>query len=82
MGPATRAGCGSRCTKVGMACRGCYGAPEGVVDQGAKMLSTLASIVDAPTPEEIAEIAATLPDPVGTFYRFGLADSLLRRAKV
>jgi F420-non-reducing hydrogenase small subunit len=82
MGPATRAGCGARCTGAGMACRGCYGAPEGVLDQGAKMLSTVASIVDAPTPEEIAEIAATVPDPVGTFYRFGLAGSLLRRARV
>jgi F420-non-reducing hydrogenase small subunit len=82
MGPATRAGCGARCTTAGMACRGCYGAPEGVVDQGAKMLSTVASIVDAPTPEEIAEITATVPDPLGTFYRFGLAGSLLRRARV
>jgi F420-non-reducing hydrogenase small subunit len=82
MGPATRAGCGGRCTSVNMPCRGCYGPPEGVVDQGAKMLSTLASIVDAPTPEEIADITVTLPDPVGNFYRFGLAGSLLRRAKV
>jgi F420-non-reducing hydrogenase small subunit len=82
MGPATRAGCGARCTSVGMACRGCYGPPEGVIDQGAKMLSTVASIIDAPTPEEIAEIAASVPDPAGTFYRFGLADSLLRRARV
>ena len=82
MGPATRAGCGARCTGVGMPCRGCYGAPEGVVDQGAKMLSTVASIVDAPTPEEIAEIAAAVPDPLGTFYRFGLPSSLLRRARV
>lgn len=82
MGPATQAGCGARCTGVGMPCRGCYGAPEGVIDQGAKMLSTVASIVDAPTPEEIAEIAATVPDPVGTFYRFGLPSSLLKRARV
>ncbi len=82
MGPATRAGCGARCTSVGMACRGCYGPPEGVVDQGAKMVSTLASIIDAPNPEAIAEIAADVPDPLGTFYRFGLAGSLLRRARV
>jgi F420-non-reducing hydrogenase small subunit len=82
MGPATRAGCGARCVKANMACRGCYGPPEGVVDQGAKILSTLASIIDAPTPEEIGSIALTVPDPVGTFYRFGLANSLLRRAKV
>jgi F420-non-reducing hydrogenase small subunit len=82
MGPATRSGCGSRCTSVAMPCRGCYGPPPGVVDQGAKMLSTLASIVDAETPEQIGEIAATVLDPLGTFYRFGLAGSLLRRAKV
>jgi len=82
MGPATRAGCGARCPSANMPCRGCYGPPAGVVDQGAKMLSTIASIVDAPTPEEIAEIAATVPDPLGTFYRFGLASSLLRRTKV
>ena len=82
MGPATRAGCGARCTGAGMPCRGCYGAPEGVLDQGAKMLSTVASIIDASTPEEIAEIAASVPDPVGTFYRFGLPSSLLRRARV
>ncbi len=82
MGPATRAGCGSRCTKAGMACRGCYGPPEGVIDQGAKMLSTVASIVDSADPDEIARVAATVPDPVGTFYRFGLASSLLKRARV
>jgi F420-non-reducing hydrogenase small subunit len=65
-----------------MPCRGCYGPPPGVVDQGAKMLSTLASIIDAPTPEQIAEIAATMPDPLGTFYRFSLPSSMLRRARI
>ena len=82
MGPATRGGCGARCVSAAMPCRGCYGPPPGVIDQGAKMLSTLASIIDAETPEKIAEIAATVIDPLGTFYRFGLASSLMRRAKV
>ena len=82
MGPATRGGCGARCVSAAMPCRGCYGPPPGVIDQGAKMLSTLASNIDAETPEKIAEIAATDIDPLGTFYRFGLASSLMRRAKV
>ena len=35
-----------------------------------------------PTPRRSPAIAATVPDPLGTFYRFGLASSLLRRARV
>ena len=82
MGPATRAGCGARCVKANMPCRGCYGPPAGVVDQGAKMLEHAGVDRRRRDPEKIAEIAATVPDPLGTFYRFGLASSLLRRAKV
>ena len=51
-GPATRGGCGSLCTKVDMPCRGCYGPPPHVVDQGAALLSAVASVVDADTEEE------------------------------
>jgi F420-non-reducing hydrogenase small subunit len=65
-----------------MPCRGCYGPPAGVVDQGAKMLSAIASVIDSNDPEEIAQIIATIPDPAGTFYRFSLSKSLLRRARV
>ncbi|MEA3375670.1 MAG: oxidoreductase [Chloroflexota bacterium] len=71
-GPATRAGCGALCTKVGMPCRGCYGPAPNVVDQGAALLSAVASVVDADTEEEAARIVAEVVDPVGTFYRFGL----------
>jgi F420-non-reducing hydrogenase small subunit len=81
-GPATRGGCGALCTKVDMPCRGCYGPPPGVIDQGAAMLSAAASVVDADTEEEAARIVHEIVDPVGTFYRFGLPASLLRRAKV
>ncbi len=81
MGPATRAGCGGQCVSVNMPCRGCYGPPEGVVDQGAKMLSAVASIIDSNDPEEIARIMQTIPDPAGTFYRFSMSHSLLRGAK-
>ncbi|HDQ25897.1 MAG TPA: oxidoreductase [bacterium] len=81
MGPATRGGCGARCIEANMPCRGCFGPAPGVEDMGAKMLAAAASVIDARTPEEAASITATLPDVAGTFYRFNLPVSLLRRAK-
>ena len=90
MGPATRNGCGALCPQVGMGCRGCYGPPEGVIDQGAKMLSAIASVIGAGDPSmeeddlerEIQAVVDTIPDPAGTFYRFSMAHSLLKRAQV
>ena len=81
-GPATRSGCGALCPSVNLPCRGCYGPPPGVVDQGAKLLSAVASVVDADTEEEAERIVSQIVDPIGTFYRFGLAASLLRRRKM
>ena len=81
-GPATRGGCGALCTSVGMPCRGCYGPAPGVVDQGAALLSAVASVVDADTEEEAARIVGEIVDPVGTFYRFGLPASLLHRTRL
>ncbi len=81
-GIATRAGCGALCPQVNMGCRGCYGPNEGVVDGGAKLISALASVLDANTPEEIDAILDTLPDPAGYFYRFGLAHSLMQRTRL
>jgi F420-non-reducing hydrogenase small subunit len=77
-GPATRDGCGARCPLAGAPCIGCYGPADGVVDFGARLLSAFASVVDASDPEEIDRILDGLPDPVGQFYRFSLAGSLLR----
>jgi len=82
LGPATRSGCGALCLDANMPCRGCYGPAEGVVDQGAKMLSALASIVDTTEPEEAERILKEVADPLGTFYRFGLASSLLHRTRM
>jgi F420-non-reducing hydrogenase small subunit len=79
MGPATRDGCGALCPAANMPCRGCYGPPPNVTDQGAKMVSALSSIIDAHEPEEIEKILDQIADPLGTFYRFSLAHSLLRR---
>lgn len=81
MGPATRSGCGAKCVKAGVPCRGCYGLPANIRDQGAKMASALASVIDSTDPEEVEAIIATIADPVGTFYRFSLPHSLLRRAQ-
>ena len=81
MGPATRDGCEARCPKVGMPCRGCYGPPPNSRDQGTKMISALASVIDSEDPEEIDSILDGIVDPVGTFYRFSLAKATLGRPK-
>ena len=89
MGIATRDGCGALCPSVGMGCRGCYGPPEGVEDQGAKMLSAIASVLDvgdesmeeAELDELIQQAVDTIADPSGTFYRFSMAHSILKRVK-
>ncbi len=81
MGPATRDGCGALCPIANMPCRGCYGPPPNVKDQGAKMVSALASVIDAQEPEEIEKILDQIADPIGTFYRFSLAHSILRRVE-
>ena len=90
MGPATRSGCGALCPQVGMGCRGCYGPLDEVEDQGAKMLSAIASVVDVGAAGEeehelerkINETMKTLADPAGTFYRFSMAHSLLGRSRI
>jgi F420-non-reducing hydrogenase small subunit len=79
MGPATRAGCGSQCPGGNMPCTGCFGPTSRVRDQGAKILSSLCSNVGPKEEEGIDAVLAGIPDPVGTFYRYGLAKSMLRR---
>jgi len=80
-GLATRAGCGALCPKVNSPCIGCHGANAGVVDFGARMMTSLASVIDSDDPAEIRRIIQEgIPDPVGTFYRFSLPHSLLRRS--
>ena len=81
-GPATRGGCGLRCIKANMPCRGCFGPPPGIVDQGAALVSAIASIYQGNTEEEIARMVEEVIDPAGTFYRFGLADSMLKRKRM
>jgi F420-non-reducing hydrogenase small subunit len=73
MGPATRGGCGAQCLKANIPCTGCGGPAPRVADQGAAMISAFASI--ATDPKVIEQVV----DPVGTFYKYSLANSILRR---
>ena len=79
MGPATRGGCEAVCVRGNMPCSGCFGPTSRVKDQGAKFLSSVASNVAPREEGPIDQVLAGIPDPVGTFYRYGLAKSLLRR---
>jgi len=78
MGPATRGGCEAVCVQGNMPCSGCFGPTSRVKDQGAKMLSSLCSNIAASTEPDVERTLATIPDPLGTFYRYSLAGSLLR----
>jgi F420-non-reducing hydrogenase small subunit len=87
MGPATRSGCGAQCLKVDMPCTGCGGAAPNVPEQGAAMMSALASILgyegqsgkEKYTEKEIEELINQVKDPVGTFYMYSLPASILKR---
>ncbi len=84
MGPATRGGCGAQCINAFMPCRGCMGPTAEVKDQGAKMVSALASILGVEnekdlTEEDVTNLINQVVDPAGTFYRFTLPVALLNR---
>lgn len=87
LGPATRSGCGETCIRANMPCRGCFGPVDGVVDQGAKALSMIASVLgieeeERMSEEDVAKLIEGIADPAGTFYRFSLPSSLLRRKRM
>ena len=86
MGIATRSGCGAPCTKANMPCTGCFGAPDGISDQGAKMVAALGSVMDIGDTTGLSEEAIarrvddflkTIPDYAGLFYKYTLAASTL-----
>jgi F420-non-reducing hydrogenase small subunit len=90
MGIATRGGCDALCPKANMPCIGCYGPPEGVFDQGGKMIAALGSILDIGDIKNIDEkeifrrtnaIIGSIPDLMGTFYKFSQPCSLLKNMK-
>ncbi|MFC1850351.1 oxidoreductase [candidate division CSSED10-310 bacterium] len=83
MGPATRGGCGFTCIQANMPCRGCFGPVQDMFDQGAEAISAIGSLLgdnDDYKPQQlIPKIARDLKDPLGTFYRFTLAQAILSR---
>ena len=87
MGIATRSGCGAKCLAVDMPCTGCGGKAPNVPEQGAAMLTALASILgydNEPgkptyTEKEIEDLLSQIKDPTGTFYMYSLPASILKR---
>ncbi|MEM1666746.1 MAG: oxidoreductase [Nitrososphaerota archaeon] len=84
MGPATRGGCDAVCPTANVPCRGCMGPTPGSQDQGARMLSALSSVIGLEvetgvSDEEVRKLILQVKDPLGTFYRYSLPKSIMRR---
>ncbi|MCC9262278.1 MAG: F420-nonreducing hydrogenase [Methanobrevibacter woesei] len=79
MGPATVSLCGAECPSIGIPCRGCYGPTAKVLDQGAKMISAIASDygVEEDKTVDPEQVADQLDDIVGTFYTYTLPAALV-----
>ncbi|MDH7517143.1 MAG: oxidoreductase [Candidatus Thermoplasmatota archaeon] len=84
LGPCTRGGCDARCLDANMPCTGCGGPTPNSIDQGAKMISSLASILglegeEKMSDEEVDRLIEQVRDVVGTFYKYTLPVSLINR---
>jgi len=67
-----------------MPCTGCGGPTPKALDQGAKMISALASILGIEGEEDMEEagmeqLMDKVQDMVGTFYKYTLPSSLINR---
>jgi F420-non-reducing hydrogenase small subunit len=84
LGPATRSGCRGRCMEGNMPCTGCGGMLPNALDQGASMISALASILGVEAEQEMSDqdvdkLIEEVRDVVGTFYKYTLPASLINR---
>jgi F420-non-reducing hydrogenase small subunit len=87
-GLATRSGCGAQCLTVDMPCTGCGGKCPNSPEQGSALMSSIASIMDlekdqqSHSKEDVENLMSQIKDPIGTFYMFSLAESILgKKAK-
>lgn len=81
LGPVTRGGCGAVCIEANRPCTGCAGPLAGVRDQGGAIIQSLASLVrfsGEGREKKEKELLDSIPDPVGTAYRFSVASSALK----
>ena len=83
MGPATRGGCGAQCINANMPCTGCGGPCPGAIEQGAAMISALSTVLGLLEEKEpgfkAENVIEQLKDPVGTFYKYTLPGSIIKR---
>lgn len=76
MGPSTRAGCGAQCLQVNIPCTGCQGPGPNVLEQGSAMATAISSIIVEDN------VIDQIVDPVGTFYKYSVAHSILGRRRM
>jgi F420-non-reducing hydrogenase small subunit len=83
MGPATRGGCGAQCINANMPCTGCGGALPEAIEQGSGMISALSTVLGLANEKDedfdYDALLEQLKDPVGTFYKYALPDSIINR---
>ena len=86
LGPATRSGCQARCMNANAPCTGCGGPLPNALDQGAGMITALASILgidteDKTSDQDLDTLLAKINDLAGTFYKYTLPASLLHKRR-
>ncbi|MFB6180676.1 MAG: NADH:ubiquinone oxidoreductase [Candidatus Nanohalobium sp.] len=79
MGPVTRGGCGARCIKANVPCRGCFGPADSTVDVGSKYASSLGPLIGPEDNDKIAEVVENVKDFHGLTHYFSLPYSPLKQ---
>lgn len=87
LGPSTRMGCGAKCIIANIPCRGCMGPTSKALDQGAKMIASLGSILglegeESMSEDQVEQLVDQIKDPLGLFYMFTLPFSILKRRNI